>query len=35
VEKTLSTNPFDDDKGCFFVSVNDEKQHETMGDRND
>ena len=27
VEKLLSTNPFDDDNGSFFVLVNDEEQH--------
>ena len=29
----MSINPFDDDNGSFFVLVNDEEQHATMGGR--
>jgi len=29
----LSINPFDEGGSSFFVLVNDEKQHEMMGDR--
>jgi uncharacterized protein YbdZ (MbtH family) len=33
LETRLSINPFDDGSGSFFVLVNDEEQHEMMGDR--